>query len=140
MTHAQDIYYDSKIFATLLHYYICLFSCLVWAEIELTVQMLYGVFFSVKMFISVQDMIHIIIHKIHSFIVKNWWCQVASNSDGFVVWRLAQPMNQFQPVWQSRQQAVRAYCPNFYNVLLSHLTNVSHCTLYFPLAKPCTVD
>ena len=33
-------------------------------------------------------MIHIIIKFIkHIFIVKNWWCQVASITDGFVVWR-----------------------------------------------------
>ena len=26
------------------------------------------------------------------------------------------PINQFQPVWQSRQQVLRAYCPNIYTV------------------------
>ena len=28
-----------------------------------------------------------------------------------------QPINRFQPVWQSRQHALRAYCPNIYTVV-----------------------
>ena len=27
---------------------------------------------------------------------------------------VAEPMNQFQPVWQSKQQALKAYCLNIY--------------------------
>ena len=31
------------------------------------------------------------------------------------------PINQFQTVWQSKQHALRAYCPNLYTVqLLQH--------------------
>ena len=32
-----------------------------------------------------------------------------------------QPINQFQLVWQSRHQMLRAYCPNIYNVGLGEV-------------------
>ena len=31
------------------------------------------------------------------------------------------PINQFQPVWQSRQQSLRAYYPNVYTVIMDNM-------------------
>ena len=43
--------------------------------------------------------------------------------------------NWFQPVWQSRQQVLRAYCPNVYTVhhpesLTSYRISHSHCLVF----------
>ena len=35
------------------------------------------------------------------------------------------PINQFQPVWQSRQHVLRAYCPNLYTVQLLQLWQIA---------------